>query len=84
MTGQAPFAIVTGASTGIGLELARCCSKAGFDLLIAADEPATEASAAMPQNSQQARHSMLGRVPGYQGGSDPPAHDPATQCSGRR
>ncbi|MCP9626340.1 SDR family NAD(P)-dependent oxidoreductase [Rhodopseudomonas palustris] len=45
MTGQTPFAIVTGASTGIGLELARCCSKAGFDLLIAADEPAIEAAA---------------------------------------
>ncbi len=26
------FAIVTGASTGIGLELAKCCAKNGFDL----------------------------------------------------
>lgn len=34
-----PFAIVTGASTGIGYELARCCAENGFDLLIAADEP---------------------------------------------
>ena len=33
------FAIVTGASTGIGLELAKCCAREGFDLLIAADEP---------------------------------------------
>src|SRR3954471_17985852 len=33
------FAIVTGASTGIGLELARLCAREGFDLLIAADEP---------------------------------------------
>ncbi|MBV9330270.1 MAG: SDR family NAD(P)-dependent oxidoreductase [Alphaproteobacteria bacterium] len=32
------FAIVTGASTGIGLELARCAAEHGFDLLIAADE----------------------------------------------
>ncbi len=32
-----PFAIVTGASAGIGLELARTCAKNGFDLLIAAD-----------------------------------------------
>ncbi|MCA1453019.1 SDR family NAD(P)-dependent oxidoreductase [Bradyrhizobium sp. BRP22] len=39
------FAIVTGASTGIGLELARCCTRAGFDLLIAADEPAIESAA---------------------------------------
>jgi len=33
------FAIVTGASTGIGYELAIECAKNGFDLLIAADEP---------------------------------------------
>ncbi len=40
-----PFAIVTGASTGIGLELARECAKNGFDLLIAADEPEIEGAA---------------------------------------
>jgi short-subunit dehydrogenase len=34
-----PLAVVTGASTGIGLELAKCCAKNGFDLVIAADEP---------------------------------------------
>lgn len=33
------FAVVTGASSGIGLELAKCCAKEGFDLLIVADEP---------------------------------------------
>jgi short-subunit dehydrogenase len=33
------FAIVTGASTGIGYELAKCCAEDGFDLLIAANEP---------------------------------------------
>lgn len=32
------LAIVTGASTGIGYELARCCARAGFDLVVAADE----------------------------------------------
>ena len=36
------LAVVTGASTGIGLELARCCAQAGFDLVIAADEPMIE------------------------------------------
>lgn len=34
-----PLAVVTGASSGIGLELARCCAREGFDLLIAADQP---------------------------------------------
>ena len=40
------FAVVTGASTGIGLELAKCCAEDGFDLVIAANEPAVEAAAA--------------------------------------
>jgi short-subunit dehydrogenase len=35
----APLAVVTGASTGIGFELARQCLRRGFDLLIVADEP---------------------------------------------
>lgn len=35
-----PLALVTGASSGIGFELARCCAENGFDLVIAADEPA--------------------------------------------
>jgi uncharacterized protein len=34
-----PLAVVTGASTGIGFELAKCCAENGFDLVIAADEP---------------------------------------------
>jgi uncharacterized protein len=32
------LAVVTGASTGIGLELARQCAQHGFDLIIAANE----------------------------------------------
>ena len=40
-----PLAIVTGASTGIGYELARCCAQNGFDLLIAADETQIEEAA---------------------------------------
>jgi short-subunit dehydrogenase len=40
MTSNArPFAIVTGASSGIGYELAKLCAENGYDLLIAADEP---------------------------------------------
>jgi short-subunit dehydrogenase len=34
-----PLAIVTGASTGIGYELAKECARNGFNLIVAADEP---------------------------------------------
>jgi short-subunit dehydrogenase len=46
-----PFAIVTGASTGIGFELARECISHGFDVLIAADEPEIEQAAALLRKS---------------------------------
>lgn len=36
---QRPLAVVTGASTGIGYELAKHFAKNGFDLFITADEP---------------------------------------------
>jgi uncharacterized protein len=39
-----PLAIVTGASTGIGLELAKCCAQHGFDLVLAADTPLDRAA----------------------------------------
>jgi short-subunit dehydrogenase len=45
MSGTRPFAIVTGASTGIGYELAKRCAKEGFDLLIAADEATIQQAA---------------------------------------
>ncbi len=35
---ERPLAVVTGASTGIGYELAKCCAENGFDLVVAADE----------------------------------------------
>lgn len=35
-----PLAIVTGASTGIGYELAKLCAQNGYDLVIAADQAA--------------------------------------------
>jgi short-subunit dehydrogenase len=34
-----PLAVVTGASSGIGYELAKLCAENGYDLAIAADEP---------------------------------------------
>ena len=43
---QRKFAIVTGASTGIGYELAQEAAVHGYDLLVAADEPEIEQAAA--------------------------------------
>lgn len=40
-----PFAIVTGASSGIGYELAKLCAQNGFDMLIAADQPEIQKAA---------------------------------------
>jgi len=45
-TQNRPLAVVTGASTGIGYELARCCVDAGYDLVIAADEAGINDAAA--------------------------------------
>jgi len=41
------FAIVTGASTGIGLDLAKLAAKDGYDLLVVADTPFVDASAGL-------------------------------------
>lgn len=38
--GSRPLAAITGASSGIGFELAKCCAEHGFDLLLTADESA--------------------------------------------
>src|SRR5947209_20042221 len=40
-----PLAIVTGASAGIDYEFAKQCAQHGYDLVIAADEPAIEPAA---------------------------------------
>jgi len=40
-----PLAVITGASSGIGFELASCCLRDGYDLLIAANEPAIHTAA---------------------------------------
>jgi uncharacterized protein len=39
-----PLAVVTGASSGIGLELAKECARNGYDLIIAADTPLDDAT----------------------------------------
>jgi short-subunit dehydrogenase len=54
------LSIVTGASTGIGLELAKCCARDGMDLIIAADEPEIE------QAAEQLRGLGAGRVEAIQ------------------
>ena len=42
-----PLAVVTGASSGIGFELAKLCAESGFNLIIAADTPLDEAADAL-------------------------------------
>ena len=42
---MARLAIITGASTGIGRELARIAAKEGYELVLVADEPEIEAAA---------------------------------------
>src|SRR5690348_2646362 len=44
-TSDRPLAVVTGASSGIGLELARQFAENGFDLLIAAEDPGIQDAA---------------------------------------
>jgi uncharacterized protein len=44
MDGARKLAVVTGASSGIGLELARCAARDGCDLVICANEPETHAA----------------------------------------
>ena len=39
------LAVVTGASSGIGLELAKLCARDGYDLIVAADDPKIEQAA---------------------------------------
>lgn len=48
---QRPLAVITGASTGIGYELAKLAAEDGYDLVIAADEPSiVEAHAGLEQH----------------------------------
>src|SRR5689334_6477295 len=43
------FAIVTGASSGIGLEIAKLAAQDGYDLIVAADTPFVEAGPALKE-----------------------------------
>ena len=44
---QRKLAIVTGASSGIGLEIAKLAAQDGYDLIVAADTPFVEAGPAL-------------------------------------
>ncbi len=48
-TTSRPLAVVTGASTGIGFELAKQCVQNGFDLVVCADEPSIQQAAQLLQ-----------------------------------
>jgi short-subunit dehydrogenase len=52
-----PLAVVTGASSGIGYELAKLCAENGYDLVIAADRPEiVEAAQAFQQMGARVDH----------------------------
>lgn len=57
MTDLRPLAVVTGASSGIGYELARLCAEEGWDLVVAADRPEiVEAAQAFRQSGVTVEH----------------------------
>jgi short-subunit dehydrogenase len=56
MAGQGRLAIVTGASSGIGLELAKLAAEDGFDLIVAADTPLVDASGELERFGVEVRN----------------------------
>jgi short-subunit dehydrogenase len=53
--GTRPLAVITGASSGIGMHLAREAAQAGFDLLLAADTPFDQARSLLEGLAVQVR-----------------------------
>ncbi|HEX9964008.1 MAG TPA: SDR family NAD(P)-dependent oxidoreductase [Allosphingosinicella sp.] len=56
MAGQGRLAVVTGASSGIGLELAKLAAEEGYDLVVAADTPLIDASAELGELGVEVRN----------------------------
>jgi short-subunit dehydrogenase len=57
MPSPKPLAVVTGASSGIGYELAKLCAREGFDLMVAADRPEiVEAAQALRELGAEVDH----------------------------
>lgn len=54
-TPTAPLAVVTGSSSGLGLHLALCCARAGYDLVLAADTSLDAVQAACAAHGVQVR-----------------------------
>jgi short-subunit dehydrogenase len=56
MAGQGRLAIVTGASSGIGLQLAKLAAEEGYELIVAADTPLVDASAELESMGVEVRN----------------------------
>ncbi len=66
-TSSRPLAIVTGASAGIGYELAKECIKGGFDLIVAADDAKINECAAMLRDSDAQVEAVQADLSGEEG-----------------
>jgi uncharacterized protein len=64
---EAPFAVVTGASSGIGYELARQFAEHGFDLLVTAEDDAIEEAAGKLRTLGVKVHSVRADLAEYDG-----------------
>src|SRR3982751_3332936 len=65
------FAVVTGASSGIGFELARQFAEHGYDLLITAeDEAIEEAAAALRRDGQNQVTAVRADLARFEGGEE--------------